>query len=148
MASTARGPNMPEYFLWTKIINPITTAAEYRKMLDLMLKARVHFELPVSSIPAVLLDALYAWNSQRLTMEHHPSLGRGKYATGWEANPVANGVLVVSKHIGGRQVWKSQAYPAAVVKEVFSQVDHPDAVFDTEEMSMLLWLFDRASQTA
>ena len=137
-----------ETFLWTRIINPITTPAEYRQMQQLVLKARVHFELPASAIPASLNQALYGWNSQRLMMKHHPSLGAGKNGKGWEANPVAPGVLVVSKHIGGRLVWKSKPYPAAVVREVFSQVDHPDSWFDTEEMTMLLWLFDRANQTA
>jgi len=139
---------MSDYFLWTKIINPITTAAEYCKMLDLILKARVQFELPVSVIPAVLLDAVHAWSSQRMMMKNFPSLGGGKYATGWEANPVAPGILVVSKHYGGRQVWKSSPYAASVVKEIFSQLDHPDSVFDVQEMEMLLWLYEKAAGLA
>jgi hypothetical protein len=120
---------MPEFFLWTKIINPITTAAEYRKMLDLMLKARVQFELPVSTIPAVLLDAVHAWNSQAMALQHVP---------GWNADPVGVGVLIVRQYKGGQLLWKSQPYPADVVARAFKDLDVPHLQVDRELMEARL----------
>lgn len=123
-----------QYFLWKKIINPITDTSEYRRMLDLLFEARTKFDLPASAIPTSLGDALMAWKAKRFSMKHQPSNSIGRDICGWEAEPLCDDIMTVIMRRDRRIAWESGGYPRSVVKMAFWDLDIADLVITPELM--------------